>query len=219
MNKLLIALAATAATTAIAATPAAAQWGAQTNVNARAGANISNRIAQLETRLQAGIQSGEINRTEARSLRRQVRELQRLDARYSSNGLTVQERQDLQQRLRSVRQQFRLADGGGNNGRWADSDDDGYQGQGGAYVAAYEEVDACDGNGSLGGLIGGIFGSRNRDCVEVGERAPSNLGALPYELRNQFRDGNGIAYRTDGQLIYQIDVRTNTVLRVYGTRR
>jgi sugar lactone lactonase YvrE len=67
-------------------------------------------------------------------------------------------------------------------------------------------------------VLGGLLGGRD-DCIGVGERAPANLGAVPYELRGQFRDGNGIAYRTDGQRIYQIDVRTNTVLRVYAANR
>ena len=229
MKKLLIAM--TAVSAIAVAAPAAAQWGNQNqaNVNANAGVNLQNRIAQLETRLQAGIQSGAIDRTEARTLRMQLRDLTRLERQYARNGLTQQERQALQQRLRSVRQQFRMADGGGN-GRWADNDDvyqpgqnypgqGGYTGQGGPY----EEVRDCDGNrgGIFGGVIGGIFGggNNNDDCVEAGQRAPGNLSALPYELRGQFRDGNGIAYRTDGRHIYQIDVRTNTVLRVYAARQ
>jgi hypothetical protein len=216
----------TAAASAVAlAAPAAAQystqnqWGTQRNVNANVGANLDARIAQLETRLQAGIQSGAIDRTEARNLRMQVRQLRRLQYQYGANGLSQQERMDLQQRLRTVRQQFRLADGGGN-GRWADNDYDdynnGYTGQGGAY----EEVRDCNNNGGvIGNVIGGIFGGGSNDCVGVGQRAPSNLGAVPYELRGQFRDGNGIVYRSDGQRIYQIDARTNTVLRVYSSNR
>ena len=219
MKKFLIALG--AASAIAAAAPAAAQWGTQANananVNAQAGANIANRIAQLDARLQAGLQSGAISQAEARTLRTQVRQLSRLERQYSRNGLTQQERMDLQQRLRQVRQQFRLADGGRNgNGQWADNDfeDNGYYGQGGAY----EEVQACEGGngGILGGVLGGILGGGNNNCIEPGERAPQNLGAVPYQLRNQFRDGNGIVYRSDGQRIYQIDARTNTVLRVYA---
>jgi hypothetical protein len=223
MKKLLILAAAGAA--AIAA-PAAAQnsnngygWGTQSNVNAQASVNLQNRIAQLETRLQAGIQSGAISRSEATMLRRDIRTLTRLERQYSRNGLTQAERQDLQQRIRAVRQQFRMADGG-MNGQWADNEaDDGYYGQGGAY----EEVTSCgrSGGGLIGGVLGGILGNRGGgdECIEPGERAPSGLGAVPYELRNQFRDGNGIIYRTDGRNVYQIDVRTNTVLRVYGAQR
>jgi hypothetical protein len=221
MNKLLILMA--AGTAAIAA-PAVAQsgngyaYGTQGTVNAQASVNLQNRIAQLETRLQTGIQSGAITRSEATNLRTQVRALTRLERQYSRNGLTQAERQDLQQRLRSVRQQFRMADGGGN-GQWADNDMEagGYYGQGGAY----EEVTSCErgnGGGLIGGVLGGILGNRNNGCVAPGSRAPADLGAVPSELRNQFRDGNGIVYRSDGRNVYQIDVRTNTVLRVYGAR-
>jgi hypothetical protein len=134
MKKLLIALA--AGSTIGLAAPAAAQFGTQTNVNAGGGVGIDNRIAQLETRLQAGIQSGAIDRTEARNLRTQLRALTRLQRQYSYNGLTQQERQDLQARLRTLRQQFRMADGGGN-GRWADNDGDGYNDQGYANQGTY----------------------------------------------------------------------------------
>ncbi|HYG28779.1 MAG TPA: hypothetical protein VD887_01040 [Allosphingosinicella sp.] len=221
MQKLLIAV--TAASAIALAAPAAAQsgnaWGTQSTVNAQAAANLEGRISQLDARLYSGIQSGAIDRTEARNLRTQLRQLHRLHTQYSRNGLSQQERMALQQRLRTVRQQFRLADGGAN-GRWADNDrddyDSGYTGRGGAY----EEVRDCNNNGGIiGNVLGGVFGGGSNDCVGVGQRAPSNLGAVPYELRNQFRDGNGIVYRSDGQRIYQIDVRTNTVLRVYSNNR
>lgn len=233
MQKLLIAM--TAVSAVALAAPAAAQyssqsrnqWGTQNNVNANVSANLETRIAQLESRLQAGIQSGAINRTEARNLRMQVRQLRQLQYRYSANGLNQQERMDLQQRLRTVRQQFRLADGGGN-GRWADNDYDGFDGNNGygnnGYTGrggVYEEVQGCDNRSGnrIGNVINGILGGGSDTCAGVGQRAPGNLGAVPYELRGQFRDGNGIVYRTDGERVYQIDARTNTVLRVYSNNR
>jgi hypothetical protein len=227
MHKLIFALSAGSAI-ALAA-PAVAQTGYNQNgynstVNANVSANLQGRIAELQTRLQAGVQSGAITRSEAIPLRQQVRTLTQLERQYSRNGLTQQERMDLQQRLRNVRQQFRLADGGGN-GRWADNDgynnngnngwsNNGYSGQGGTY----EEVTDCNsrGGGLIGGVLNNVLGGQNSNCVSVGQRAPGNLSAVPYELRDQFRDANGIFYRTDGQRIYQIDARTNTVLRVYS---
>jgi len=242
MNKLMIALGATAALAAAA--PAAAQTGYNngynSNVNANAAVNLQSRIAQLDTRLQAGIQAGTITQSEARSLRQQVRSLRQLERQYSSNGLTQAERQDLQQRLRATRQQFRLADNGGN-GRWNDNDDyaygqqqqpyygqqqqpyygqnqqQTYYGQGGPYE---EITDTCQGNGggTLGRIVGSIFGRGNDNCLQVGQRASGNLMGVPYQYQNQFRDGNGIIYRSDGQRVYQIDARTNTVLRAYSIR-
>jgi hypothetical protein len=233
MKKLLILL---TAASALGAAPAAAQSGYQSSGyqnNAYAGGTMGmdNRIAQLDARFQAGIQSGSITRQEAQSLRPQLRQLRQLERQYSLNGLTQQERMDLQQRIRSVRQQLRMADNNSGN-RWANWEDDqgynqgyanqgysnqgysnqGYNGQGGPL----EEVE-CETRSGIGGIFDSVLG-RNT-CVGVGSRAPSGLYAVPYEYRNQYRDGNGIYYRSDGRQIYQIDSRTNTVLRAYSMNR
>jgi len=136
MNKLVLSAAALGAV-AIAA-PASAQSGYQqgygnqqnnygyANVNAGGTMGVQNRIAQLDQRFQAGLQAGLIDRREAQGIRPQLRQLRQLERQYSVNGLTQQERQDLQQRIRSVRQQLRIADGGAN-GRYAAWDrEDGY---------------------------------------------------------------------------------------------
>jgi hypothetical protein len=220
MNKLLLSMAAVGAI-AVAAPAASQNW---SNPNSGGGMGISNRIAQLDARLSAGIQSGEINRSEARSLRMQVRQLQRLEQQYSYNGLTQSERQDLQQRLRALREDIRMAD----NGRydrdtrysWDDRYDNnqGYSGRGGPYEQPYDTY--CDTNsnrGGIGGLIGGILGVNNdNNCsLRVGSRASGNLYSVPSQYRYRFRDGNGVYYRSDGRNIYQIDARSQTVLRIY----
>jgi hypothetical protein len=245
MNKLFLGV--TALATLGAAAPAAAQYGYQSQdsrygqqtSNAGGGVGLQNRIAQLQTRLQTGVQSGAISRSEAQSLRPQLRQLIQLERQYSMNGLSQQERQDLQQRIRAVRQQLRMADGGANGqyAGWDREEDDyndsygnngynngaynngaynnGYAGQGGPY----EEADgACETRGGIGGVISGLFGG-GRDCLRVGQRVPSNLYAVPYEYQGRFRDGYGYYYRSDGRQIYQIDARTNTVLRVYAMNR
>ena len=82
--------------------------------------------------------------------------------------------------------------------------------------------DRDDDRGNRGGILGGIidqvFGNGG---LEVGQRvtAGARLGAVPYEYRSQYRDGNGVYYRADNRAIYQIDARTHTVLRIYGMRR
>jgi hypothetical protein len=204
---------------AVAAPAASQTWN---NANAGGGVAISNRIAQLDARLQAGIQSGEINRSEARTLRTQVRQLRNLERQYSYNGLTQTERRDLQQRLRTVRQNIRVADNGrfdrDSRYSWDDRYDnnDVYTGQGGPYEQPYDTY--CDNNnrGGIGGLISGILGGNDNNCaIRVGSRVPSNLYSVPSHLRYQFRDGNGVYYRSDGRNVYQIDARTQTVLRVY----
>jgi hypothetical protein len=68
-----------------------------------------------------------------------------------------------------------------------------------------------DGNA---GLIGSVAAG-----LTVGQRAPVNLLAVPAEYRGQYRDGNGAYYRSDGRAIYQIDARTDTVVRIYPMSR
>jgi len=226
MKKLLLSM--TAMLASAAAVPVAAQY--QNNGYATqnrgysnqnngyaygAGAGIDNRLARLDARIQAGVQSGAIDRDEARDLRQQLRDISRLDRQYARNGYTQQEREDLRQRLRTFRDELAYADGGrgGQNGQYGANG--GYYGQGGPY----EEV-ACENtnSGGLGGLIGSIFGGNNNDdCagLRVGQRVSGNLGAVPYQYRNQYRDSGSVYYRSDGRQIYQIDARTNTVVRIF----
>jgi hypothetical protein len=272
MKRVLLSM--TAVTALAIAMPAAAQGYGQ--ANAGGGIGISNRIAQLDARLSAGVQAGEINRTEAQQLRPQLRELRRLERQYSVNGLTQQERMDLQQRIRMLRQDIRIADGGrydrdnryGNwvdedddrdmaridrnrdgwddrdidrDGRWDDDQyaridrnrdgwddrdidrdgrwDDDIRGQGGPYEEAYPVCDEPQQRGGLGGVIDSVLGRGGSSCLSVGQRVSGNLSAVPYEYRNQYRDGGGVYYRSDGRQIYQIDARTNTVLRIYSMDR
>ncbi|HEX9953737.1 MAG TPA: hypothetical protein VGB48_00795 [Allosphingosinicella sp.] len=223
MKKLLIA---TAALGALAtAAPAAAQYtnqnsqGAYGNVNAGGGMGLQNRIARLDARIQAGVQAGTIDRTEARTLRMQLRDITRLERQYSRNGLSQQERQDLQMRVRNFRDQLAMADGRRGNDQYGYGDGGAY-GQGGPYDA-YCEDNGRQQQGGLGGIIDSIFGGGNnndRDCdtgVRVGQRVSGNLYAVPSNLRSRYRDGGGVYYRSDGRNILQIDARTQTVLRVY----
>jgi len=106
--------------TAIAAAPqpgyASFQGGAWQNINAR-----QNRI---ESRINQGIRSGALTRSEAVRLRAQFREISRLEARYRATrpGLTVAERRDLDRRFDSLERSIRVQkndrdDRRGGNGR------------------------------------------------------------------------------------------------------
>ncbi|HEX8263339.1 MAG TPA: hypothetical protein VF547_10745 [Allosphingosinicella sp.] len=221
MKKILLSMAAVGALAAAA--PAAAQSGYYgTNTNASFG--ISNQIAQLEARLQAGVQSGLIDRTEARELRMDLRDLRRLERQYSYNGLTQAERQDLRQRVRSLRQEIRMADNGRYDrdnrfGNWNDPYwNDGYTGQGGPYEQPYNYDCDTNSRGGIGGVIDSVLG-RDNCGLRVGARATGNLYSVPSQYRYQYRDGNGVYYRSDGRSIYQIDARTNTILRIYPMDR
>jgi hypothetical protein len=107
-----------------------------------------------------------------------------------------------------------------NRDGWDDRDydrdgriDSGYLGQGGPY----EEVEACESRGGIGGIIASVFG--RDDCLRVGQRVSGNLYAVPYEYQHIYRDGYGTYYRSDGRTIYRIDARTNTVVGVYPMNR
>lgn len=221
MNKILLSMAAVGAI-AVAA-PAASQTWSDNNWNANAGGGmgISNQIARLDARISAGISTGEIDRMEARNLRMELRQLRQLERQYSYNGLTQSEREDLRTRLRELREDVRIADNGrydrDSRYSWDDRYDnnDVYSGRGGPYEQPYDTY--CDTNrGGIGGLINGVLGRNDNNCsLRVGSRASGNLYSVPSQYRYRFRDGNGVYYRSDGRNIYQIDARSQTVLRVY----
>ena len=260
----------TAACALAVATPASAQY-----VNSNAGGTVAfeNRIAQIETRIQAGIRSGEIDRVEAANLRAELRSLRQTYRVYARNGLTQTERAALQARVRDLRQDIRFADGGryDRNGNRVDGgvyagqrydrngnpDNDGnydrfgnrinvgvyagtrydsrgrvdpngmydrygnridVYGQGGPYEPVEQY---CNDRGGIAGIFDDIFGGDDNcdNGLRVGARASGNLGAVPSAYRYRYRDGNGVYYRSDGRQIYQIDARTNTILRIYTIDR
>jgi hypothetical protein len=191
-------------------------------MNARGAIGFDARIDSLQTRLQAGIQSGSITRAEAQQLRPQLRQLRDLERQYSMNGLTQTEQRDLQQRIRTIRQQLRVADNNDydryeQRDLWSEYDGNGYRNGQQAYRGVgggYEEVgQVCASRGVIGNLIGSLVGGNN--CLQVGQRATGNLSYVPPEYRGQFRDGGGYTYRwVDGNVV-QIDARTGVVARIW----
>ena len=197
--------------------PASAQYNPPTQYQYanQGNTSLSVRIDQLRVRLQAGVQDGSITRREAAPIREQIRQLNQTERRYAVNGLTRQERADLQQRVRTVRQQLRIADNGAN-GRYAQWDnEDGYSQQG--YNQGYQPYQQGYAppvqQGGIAGILGQVFGVGG---LQVGQRVSGNLYAVPNQYQGQYRDGNGAYYRSDGRRIYQIDARTQTVVRVYS---
>ena len=70
--------------------------------------------------------------------------------------------------------------------------------------------------GVVGQIVDRVTGTGG---LRVGQRASANLGAVPYAYRNDYRDGSSAYYRSDGRQIYQIDPRTQTVIRIYAMTR
>ena len=192
-----------------------------------AAERIDSRIDMLQTRLNAGVRSGAISWKESQPLHQRMHQLSRLERQYSSGGLDARERADLRERIRALRQEIRVADNGSYD-RYERVDQYGYYyeptpygsayGQGGPYEPIETAPPAAPSGpgGVLGTIVNSIFGTSG---LQVGQPVTSGLYAVPYQYQSQFRDGNGVYYRSDGQRIYQIDARTNRVSNVYSINR
>lgn len=93
MNKFMISAVAISSAALLAFPAAAAPW-----------RSINSRQAVLEQRIQYGIHSGRLNRTEAARLRAKFRSIVRLEASYRRSGgrLTATERRDLDRKLNQL---------------------------------------------------------------------------------------------------------------------
>jgi hypothetical protein len=69
--------------------------------------NIDARQEQLNERIDQGVRDGSLTRREAFDLRAQARQIAYLEARYRNNGMTWDERRDLNQRLDQLAQNIR----------------------------------------------------------------------------------------------------------------
>lgn len=76
---------------------------------------FDRQIDQLVDRIQRAEARDQISEREERRLMREARQLNHLERRYSRNGISGWEAQDLQRRIQSLRAQFRWerADGRG----------------------------------------------------------------------------------------------------------
>ncbi|MEW5683507.1 MAG: hypothetical protein AB1942_01170 [Pseudomonadota bacterium] len=68
---------------------------------------IERRLERLDHRIDQGVRSGQLNRREAVRLRSEFNDVVRLEARYSRNGLSNWERQDLDRRFDQLSRQIR----------------------------------------------------------------------------------------------------------------
>jgi hypothetical protein len=104
MKKVLLSLAAVAAVAA--ALPAAAQpygqaygYQGQRGYDQRGWTPIEVRLERLHTRIERGVQNGRLTRREAQGLRMEFRDLVQRERVYSRDGLSWQERADLDARF------------------------------------------------------------------------------------------------------------------------
>jgi hypothetical protein len=100
MKKILLSIAAVSAVAA-ATVPAAAM--AQPYYG-RGG----DRVERLDHRIEVGLRNGTLSRNEAWRLRGDLRDVARLEARYSRDGLSRWERNDLDRRFDRLSAQIRI---------------------------------------------------------------------------------------------------------------
>ena len=243
MQKILLGMAALSALAAAA--PAGAHYDQRGSgrYDIQSHTNVSARIAQLQVRLDAGLRSGAITRAEARPLYRELRQLQRLEPRFRRDGISGRENAELQHRIDDLRQSLFSAEGRAGWGR--DRGDDGWENRNDDWDdrdSRWEDRDdrrgerwedreerwedrderweerSDDRRGGISGVIDDVLGVGG---LRVGQRVTTSarLGAVPYEHRSRFRDDSRVYYRSDGRSIYQIDARTDVVLRIYDIRR
>ena len=97
---------------AAAAVPATAFAAPAPHVASYQGAwqNINARQARLDARINQGIRSGALTRSEAMRLKAQFRDLARLEARYRATrpGLTLAERRDLDRRFDALSARIKI---------------------------------------------------------------------------------------------------------------
>jgi hypothetical protein len=70
---------------------------------------INQRQNMLENRIRAGIRSGRLSRSESFQLRAQFRDIAQVEARYRRNGLSYQERRDLDRRFDRLTANLQIA--------------------------------------------------------------------------------------------------------------
>lgn len=100
MKKIILTIA--AATTLLSgAVPAAAQT---------RGSGIGNQVQTLQQQVQRGVERRTISRNEAERLRARLRDLTQLERRYSRGGFSSAEQRSLQQNVRTLRQQIKVAE-------------------------------------------------------------------------------------------------------------
>lgn len=104
MRKVLLSLA--ALTVVASAAPASAQ-GYGRGYDDRSWQPVERRLDRLQDRIQRGVESGRLTRREAQGLRAEFRDLVQRERGYSRNGLTWQERADLDARFERLNQRIR----------------------------------------------------------------------------------------------------------------
>ena len=150
---------------------------------------------QLQSRFDAGVQSGAISRREAMPLRAQLRQFMQLERQYSRAGFTRWERNALHARSRTLTMNIAAAERSG-----------------------YSRIDSSDNDGKEDFALNGRAGHRGdrfAGDVRVGQHFSDRQVALPMQYRDRYRDSDAAYYRYDDDRVYQIDRNTGLILAMF----
>ncbi len=86
--------------------------------NAQSWQSMNQRKSNLERRIDMGVRNGGLTRREASNLRTRFANLQRLEWRYRRNGLTWNERRDLDRRYNALSSSIRIQRHDRQRRRW-----------------------------------------------------------------------------------------------------
>jgi hypothetical protein len=98
---------------------------------------------------------------------------------------------------------------------------------GGRRGQRYDSADRYDGGGRTYGANDDRYGRDARDgrdeaevgYLRVGQRISGNFGDMPAQYRDRYRDSDESYYRYDRGNVYQVDARTNLILRIFADGR
>ena len=177
------------------------------------GGGISSRLARLESQIRISFQRGEISEREAARLQNELIGLSELERSYRINGLSRQERFDLQQRLQMLERRIERA----RFNRHDRFDDDDRFDRGDRRFdrgnRRFERSDCPPG-----------LAKKNNGCLPPGQAKKRDRFNSQFDDRRAFerdrlRDTDRFIYRQDGNRILQIDRRTGQVVRIINGRR
>lgn len=188
---------------AVAAPVAAQSWKGDASTPQSWNGSGAN-VAQLQMRLDTGIQRGTITRREAMPLRDTLSQLVRMDRHFSAGGFSRSERNTLQLRSATLNRQIdRAAQNGNRSAGWDRNDG-----------RDFAENDRR-GNDGKDVFAANERGDRFSGDLRVGQHFATRPVALPMRYRDRYQDSHASYYSYNDDRIYQIDRATGLILAMF----
>lgn len=177
------------------------------------GGSLRDGIDQIDDQIRLAFQRGEISASEAQRLEAEYFQLRDVDLRYRQDGLSRNERYELEQRLDTLRRHLQIARQNRDDGYGDQNDNYGGYGRNGCPPGLAKKNNGCLPPGQAK-QRGGDYSDRYQqggygDQYRDGDRY-RNYG-------DRYQDNDRFIYRPDSQgRLVEIDRRTGRVTRVIG---